>query len=78
MFIVLTGFQPNEDLAIDTQSGNEGGQTNAKANEQGSYNAALLPFVKGQRSGKARFYVTAKSCKIRIEFPWGEGSYKYQ
>jgi hypothetical protein len=78
MFIGLTGFQPNENLAIETQSGDEGGQTKTKANEQGSYNADLLPFVKGQRSGKAQFYVTAKSCKIGIEFPWGEGSYKYQ
>jgi len=78
MFIGLTGFQPNEDLAIEQQSGDEGGHTNAKANEQGGYNAALLPFVKGQRSGKARFYVTAKSCKIGIEFPWGVGSYQYQ
>ena len=78
MFIGLTGFQPNEDLAIEQQSGDEGGHTNAKANEQGGYNAALLPFVKGQRSGKARFYVTAKSCKIGIQFPWGVGSYQYQ
>lgn len=78
MFIRLTGFQPGEDLAIETKSGNEGGQTKGKANEQGSYNTALLPFVKGQRSGKGRFYVTAKSCKIGIEFPWGEGSYQYQ
>jgi len=78
MSINITGLQPNEDLLVDTKSENEGAQTKAKADDQGGYNGALLPFVKGKRSGKARFYVTAKSCKIGIEFPWGEGSYQYQ
>ncbi len=78
MSINVTGLQPNEDLLVDTKSENEGAQTKAKADDQGGYNVALLPFVKGKRSGKARFYVTAKSCKIGIEFPWGEGSYQYQ
>jgi hypothetical protein len=78
MSIKVTGLQPNEDLLVDTKSENEGAQTKAKADDQGGYNVALLPFVKGKRSGKARFYVTAKSCKIGIEFLWGDGSYQYQ
>jgi hypothetical protein len=65
-------------LTTEQQSESEGGQSKAKADAQGTYNAALLPFVKGKRSGKARFVVSGKSCKIGIEFPWGEGSYKYQ
>jgi hypothetical protein len=78
MFIKVAGLQPNEDLLLDTTSENEGAPTKAKANDQGTYNVLLFPFVKGKSSGKARFYVTAKGCKIGIEFPWGEGSYKYQ
>ncbi len=78
VLIRLTGFQPNEELSIDQRSENEAGQSNAKADDQGTYNALLLPSVKGKRSGKARFVVSAKSCKIGIEFPWGEGSYQYQ
>jgi hypothetical protein len=78
VLIRLTGFQPDEELSTEQQSENEGGQSKAKADAQGTYNAALLPFVKGKRSGKARFVVSGKSCKIGIEFPWGEGSYKYQ
>jgi hypothetical protein len=53
-------------------------KSKAKADAQGTYNAALLPFVKGKRSGKTRFVASGKSCNISIEFPWGEGSYKYQ
>jgi len=78
VLIRLTGLQPDEELSIEQRSENEGGQSKAKADAQGTYNAALLPFVKGKRSGKARFVVSGKSCKIGIEFPWGEGSYQYQ
>jgi hypothetical protein len=76
--INVTGLQPNEELILDQHSENEGAQTKANANDQGNYNVAILPFVKGKRSGKARFNLASKSCKIGIEFPWGDGSYKYQ
>ncbi len=75
--IILTGFQPDEELSITTESESEGGQSKDKAGVTGGYNVALLPSVKGKRSGKARFIVSGKSCKIGIEFPWGEGSYQY-
>lgn len=78
VLIRVTGLQPNEDLIIDQQSESEGAQTKAKADDQGNYNAVVLPTVKGKRSGKARFNVGSKSCKVGIEFPWGDVSYKYQ
>jgi hypothetical protein len=78
LLIRLTGFQPDEELTIEQRSENEGGQSKVKADAQGMYNAGIFPFVKGKRSGKARFAVSGKSCKIGIEFPWGDGSYQYQ
>ena len=78
VLIRLTGLQPDEEFTIEQRSENEGGQSKAKADAQGMYNAAIFPFVQGKRSGKARFTVSGKSCKIGIEFPWGEGSYQYQ
>jgi hypothetical protein len=78
VFIGVTGLQPDEDLSIETRSENEGVQSKGKADAQGTYNVGLLPFVKGRRSGKARFSITAKCCKVGIEFPWGEGSHQYQ
>jgi hypothetical protein len=78
VLIGVTGLQPHEELAIENHSGSEGGQTSAMSGEQGNYSAALFPFVKGKDSGKARFDLMSKSCKIGIEFPWGNGSYKYQ
>lgn len=78
MFIEVSGLEPNEELTVDQQSENESGQTKTKADDHGNYNVSLFPFVKGKRSGKARFNLASKSCKIGIEFPWGDGSYRYQ
>jgi len=78
VLIRLTGFQPHEELNIEQRSEDEGGQSKAQADAQGAYNAAILPAVNGKRSGKARFSASGKSCKIGIDFPWGEGSYQYQ
>jgi len=78
LFIGISGLKPNEELVVDQRSEGEGGQTKAKADNEGNYNALQLPSVQGKRSGKARFNVASESCKIGIEFPWGDGSYKYQ
>jgi len=78
VLIRITGFKPEEELAIEQRSENEGGQSKGNADKQGSYNAAIFPSVKGKRSGKARFAVNGQSCKIGVDFPWGEGSYQYK
>jgi hypothetical protein len=76
--IVVTGLQPREEFQIDEQSGNEGAQTKATAESDGSYRVTLMPFVKGQSSGKLRFNVNGKSCRVGLEAPWGQGSYVIQ
>ena len=49
-----------------------------KADGTGNYSTLVMPFVKGKTSGTASFQVTASSCKIGLNFPWGQGSQKYQ
>ncbi len=78
VFVKIIGLQPNEELVIDQHSENEGAQTKGKADALGTYSAAILPYVLGKHSGKARFYVVGSSCKIGVEFPWGQGSSPYQ
>lgn len=78
VLIRLMGFQPDEELGMEQRSENEGGQSKGKADAKGAYNAAIFPLVKGKRSGKARFFVSGKSCKVGIDFSWGDGSYQYQ
>jgi len=73
-----TGFLPNEHLVIDTQSENERGTSKADAGPQGTYTAVVSPFVKGKRSGRARYTVIGAACKVGIEFAWGDGAYQLQ
>lgn len=72
------GFQPGESLAIETTSGGDSGEMQSKSYSDGTHAAVLLPPVKGQKSGKVSFRVAGATCIVKIEFPWGEGSYKIQ
>jgi len=76
--IVASGLQPKEEFQVESQSGNERGQSKATAADDGSYRTVVLPFVKGQSSGKLRFDMKAKSCSVGLEVPWGQGSYVVQ
>lgn len=78
LFISITGFQPGEDVVVETDSEGERGESKSKASNQGAYNSALFPAVKGKTAGRLRFYAIAESCKVGVELPWGEGSYKIQ
>ena len=73
-----SGFQPNEALSIEMASGPEGGKQQATATPEGTYNAVIFPFVKGQKSGKANVTITTPKCSVAVQFPWGDGSYKIQ
>lgn len=76
--IRVTGLQPGEELQTDANSEEEAGHGAGHATDQGIYDALVGPEVRGKVSGKARFTVTAKSCTVGIEFPWGQGSYHLQ
>ena len=73
-----SGFQPNEALTIDLASGSEGGRLHVAAAPDGTYNAAIFPAVKGQKSGKSSIAINTPKCNVAVQFPWGEGSYKIQ
>jgi hypothetical protein len=73
-----SGFQPGESLTINLASGPEGGKQQATVTPEGTYTAAIFPFVKGQKSGKATATVASPKCSVAVQFPWGDGSYKIQ
>ncbi|MGB9121966.1 MAG: hypothetical protein WCE73_15190 [Candidatus Angelobacter sp.] len=73
-----SGFQPSELLTVETASGAEGGKQQTTATPAGTYTAVIFPRVKGQKSGKASVTISSPSCKVALQFPWGDGSYKIQ
>src|SRR5277367_2931117 len=78
VYIDTTGFLPAENLLVEARSDIQDIQKQDKATDQGTYEAALLPFIKGRRSGRLQFKIVAKSCEVAVEIPWGEGSYQVQ
>jgi hypothetical protein len=73
-----SGFQTSESLTVELASGPEGGKQQVNATPEGTYKTAILPSVKGQKSGKASVTITSPKCSVAVEFLWGEGSYKIQ
>jgi hypothetical protein len=73
-----SGFQPGELLVVETASGTESGKQQTAATPAGTYTAVIFPKVKGQRSGKASVTIASPSCRVAVEFPWGDGSYRIQ
>ena len=73
-----SGFQPGESLMVESVSGTETGQQKTAATPVGTYTAVIFPRVKGQKSGTASVTITSPRCKVAVQFPWGEGSYKVQ
>jgi len=70
-FIQGDGFEPNAELTIDSQSYDEQHHDTAKAEADGSYFAAVLPYVSGKKSGKSVWEVRSKSCNPKLTFSWG-------
>jgi len=74
-FIQASGFAPNAELTIKSQSYDEKHDYTAKADADGTYFSALLPAVAGKKSGKTVIEVKSASCSPKLHFQWGENSY---
>jgi len=70
-FIQGDGFEPNAELTIDSQSYDEKHHDIAKAEADGTYFAAILPYVSGKKSGNSVWEVKSKSCDPKLNFSWG-------
>jgi len=70
-FIQGSGFQPNEELMIDSESYGERHHDITKAAADGSYFSAIMPYVLGKKSGKTVWEVKGRSCNTKLTFAWG-------
>jgi hypothetical protein len=70
-FVQGTGFAPNAELSIDSESFGEKHHDKGTAQADGSYFSALLPYVAGQKSGKTTIEVKSKTCDPKLTFEWG-------
>jgi hypothetical protein len=66
------GFKPNEAVQFASKSGVEGRAVAAKADANGEYMTALLPFVDGKQSGTTKVQISSASCAPAVSFEWGK------
>jgi hypothetical protein len=70
-YIQGSGFEPNEELTMDSESYGEKNHGVAKAEADGSYFAVALPNVLGKTSGTTVWSVKGKNCGPTLTFSWG-------
>jgi hypothetical protein len=70
-YIQGTGFEPNADLNVDSQSYDEKHHITAKAEADGSYFATWMPYVSGKKSGETVVEVKSEACSPKLKFSWG-------
>jgi hypothetical protein len=71
VFIEGTGFQPNSDVVMDSESEGERHGGKAKTDTNGRYVSAILPYKQGLARGTAKVTVKAPGCSPSVSFPWG-------
>lgn len=70
-YIHGSGFEPNEELVMDSESYGEKNYGVQKAEADGSYFATTLPNILGKSSGTTVFEVKGKNCDPKLSFSWG-------
>ena len=66
------GYQPNEELLYASKSYDEAKEQHVKADEDGTFTSALLPFVKNKQNGKTDVRLQGASCSPALSFEWGK------
>lgn len=70
-FIQGSGFEPDDELTIDSESYGEKHHDKSTAQADGSYFMVLMPYVTGKKSGKTTIEVKGKNCNPKLTFEWG-------
>jgi hypothetical protein len=70
-YVQGSGFEPNEELAMESESYGEKNHGPAKAEADGSYFAVTMPNVLGKTSGTTTWSVRGTNCNPTLTFTWG-------
>jgi hypothetical protein len=70
-YVQGNGFEPNEELTMDSESYGEKNHGVSKAEADGSYFSVAMPNVLGKESGTTTWSVKGKNCNPKLTFAWG-------
>lgn len=71
VLIAGSGFQSNGDLTMESVSEGERHSSKGKADANGRYVSAILPYKQGVGSGIAKVNLKASGCIPSVSVPWG-------
>lgn len=71
-----SGFKQDATYTLGTESWGEKHTLNVAINPQGSFAAALTPWVNGHDTGDTVVYYQSSSCTPTVSFHWGKDTYK--
>jgi hypothetical protein len=66
-----SGFPPNSDLVLDSNSEGERHSGPGKVGPDGSYVSGVLPYKAGVKFGKVQVNLKSAKCSPSVEIPWG-------
>lgn len=72
LFIEGTGFTPNAELTMSTESEGEKHDLKGKDDAQGRFISALLPFKQGLTRGTVKILLNGGGCSPAVSVPWGK------
>jgi hypothetical protein len=72
VLIRAKGYVPNEDLLFASKSYDESQERRVKADADGGYISALMPFVKTKQNGRTSVSLKGGSCGVALSFDWGK------
>ena len=71
VWIEGSGFAAGSELTVDSNSEGERQNKKVKADDQGRYATAMLPYKQGLRSGTLKVGLKAAGCSPTVTVPWG-------
>ena len=72
LFVEGTGFPPNAEVAMSGNSEGEKHDSKEKANAQGRFTSALLPYKQGLTHGAVKIVLKSAACSPAVTVPWGK------
>jgi hypothetical protein len=71
VWIEASGFRPNSTLTVSSSSGGEVRGEDKRANADGSFRTAILPYVEGLSHGVVTVTLKSAKCSPSVKVPWG-------
>jgi hypothetical protein len=72
LFVEGAGFAPNSELTMATDSEGDKHDAKGKADDQGRYVSALMPYKQGLARGTVNIRLKGSACSPGVAVPWGK------